>query len=1105
VVGRSSAVVVPCGLFGVVAAALLLGCPPARAATVGVTSGTLSYTAAAGEANEVKVEVVGSAYEFTPLAFPPPVLDAQAPCSPLPEGRATCPTSGVTRMTVVLGDGDDRLLATAFVEADAARVMVPVTADGGAGNDTLAGGFADDVLNGGAGDDTLTKGYISSATLSVPADGDTFNGGDGSDAVDYHDGVTFEGVTETVSMTMDGLANDGRPGAHDRIGTDVEVAIGSDGADTLTGSPGADTLEGGGGPDVISGGGGSDTLDGFFLDSTGGGVGGDTLDGGEGADRLSNAFREHGGPGNDRLVQSADDTADGYLHGDEDDDVLLPAGYGTGADVISGDGGADTVDYSRDWNGVTVTLDGLANDSGADNVSTEVLVGGSGPDRLSGGASADTLRGGDGDDVLEGAGGTDVFSGGTGRDMVSYASYVTPLNLTLDGVANDGATGENENASGDGDVEGLEGGSAADVLAAGATGASLLGGGGDDSLTGSPGQDSLRGGPGNDTLVGLDEFDGLSGDEGNDLLYGGGGMDWLFGGSGADALHGASGADILAGNAGDDLLDPGADADSDDLNGGNWPPDIGPVDDGNDVADFSWRTQPLDVALPDTATGIAVGEDGLRSVEGILGGSGDDILTGNSRRSVLVGGAGDDILNGADGDDALDGGPGDDGLAGGSGNDVLAGDAGTDTARYDTTGLPVEATLDGEANDGPAGESDNVGPDGDVENIVGGNGDDALVGDNGPNSLDGGAAGDDLLAGLGGADHLVGSAGYDVAAYLERTQPVVLADDGTPNSGNAQDGPPGFRDTIARDVEDLWGGAGKDRLTGNAQDNLLSGGPGADVLLGGPGADAADWSERSSGIQAAIDGQPDSGGSADGPVGARDTVGTDIEALIGGDGPDRLTGSAAENLLVGLAGDDLLVTRDSSADDADCGAGRDTAVVDDQDLTAECEAVDGPPDGLAPPPAAPAVRPKAAAELTVPRGQTLRSVLRHGLRTRVLCRAACSLTQTLAISRGLARHWHIAASRRVVIARVKKRARGGTAVRVVLRVPPRIARRLRRVHNLRAVLTTSVRPSTGGQVTLTRKLRLGARVTAALSRSRRLRAIRPDTLVLLTHRSRRAG
>jgi Ca2+-binding RTX toxin-like protein len=95
-----------------------------------------------------------------------------------------------------------------------------------------------------------------------------------------------------------------------------------------------------------------------------------------------------------------------------------------------------------------------------------------------------------------------------------------------------------------------------------------------------------------------------------------------------------------------------------------------------------------------SSSGISMAWRGRLSVEGgdgndelqadtpagalLLGGSGDDALTGGPSRDVLRGGAGNDRLRGGDGRDTVSGGPGDDDLAGGEGRDRVRGGPGTD-------------------------------------------------------------------------------------------------------------------------------------------------------------------------------------------------------------------------------------------------------------------------------------------------------------------------------------------------------------------------------------------------------------------------------------------
>src|SRR5436189_223508 len=117
-------------------------------------------------------------------------------------------------------------------------------------------------------------------------------------------------------------------------------------------------------------------------------------------------------------------------------------------------------------------------------------------------------------------------------------------------------------------------------------------------------------------------------------------------------------------------------------------------------------------------------------------------------------------------------------------------------------------SLDGLANDGVPDfnvSDDNVMPD--VEGVLGGHGADVLTGNGLDNLFDGGP----------GADELTGLGGADVADYSSRTTPVTVDLDG--EAGD--DGESGEGDTVDNDVEDVWGGAAADRLTGNGEQNFL--------------------------------------------------------------------------------------------------------------------------------------------------------------------------------------------------------------------------------------------------------------------------------------------
>ena len=111
------------------------------------------------------------------------------------------------------------------------------TLDGLGGNDFIFGLGGNDTLTGGPGDDFI-------------------DGGDGAlDTVDYSSSTS--GVTVDLAA---GTASDGFGGTDTLVG--IEAVVGSDFDDTLTGDAGNNVLDGGDGNDTIDGGAGDDTLDG---------------------------------------------------------------------------------------------------------------------------------------------------------------------------------------------------------------------------------------------------------------------------------------------------------------------------------------------------------------------------------------------------------------------------------------------------------------------------------------------------------------------------------------------------------------------------------------------------------------------------------------------------------------------------------------------------------------------------------------------------------------------------------------------------------------------------------------------------------------------------
>lgn len=218
---------------------------------------------------------------------------------------------------------------------------------------------------------------------------------------------------------------------------------------------------------------------------------------------------------------------------------------------------------------VRIDLGDMADSGGLSVPGT--LAAGAGDDKLSGSsAGPQVLDGGPGNDEMIGdaspyctAGlpdvGTDTFVGGDGVDFVDYSDQnVQSLAVSIDGIANDGGPGENDNVTPD--VENVDGTSCGVNLLTGSGGPNRLRGkgmlnglGGDDDLNGSGSDDVLNGGDGNDQLHGFGANDTLDGGPGNDFLEGGFDNDSLTGGLGVDSFAGDETASNTIGTGNDTI------------------------------------------------------------------------------------------------------------------------------------------------------------------------------------------------------------------------------------------------------------------------------------------------------------------------------------------------------------------------------------------------------------------------------------------------------------------------------------------------------------------------------------------------------------------------
>ncbi len=606
--------------------------------------------------------------------------------------------------------GLDAVLSPLADHFDASLAGLPVTVNGGDGNDSLTGGTANDQLSGGDGDDTLT-------------------GGSGQDTLEAGAGgldLLFEILNADLTITPSQLTatGSGNTIVDALSGFEKALILGGGSANrldaSLSGIP--VTMFGGAGNDVLIGGNQADSLDGQG--------GNDTLTGGAGTNSLL------GGAGNDLLQEAVDQnitlTNSALLvNGNGKPDVAHSL---TAIELAELSGG---VSRNRiDLSGFTASLGATINGAGQN----DTIIGSPGPDLIA------TLTGAD---SINGLGGADVVYSGSGNDTVNGGDGADNLN------------GQNGN-----DL--VQGDAGADVLVGGVGIDTLTGGADNDFLSGQTDAGLLNGGDGNDILLGNSANDTLNGDagddrltslQGNDLLNGGVGADTLFAGSGNDSLSGGAGADDLRGEVGSDTIDGGADADRInevfDVNVTITGQTISTAGLGNDVVTNVERVNVLGGPSSNLFDARAATVPIL-----LLGDAGNDTLLGGSKSDILNGGDGDDVLSGAGSNDVLDG---------GSGTDYQMEKA---DANFVINGATIISTITG--TDTPTNVERIVLIGGAGSNkldatlasvpviLIGGRGNDTLLGGSATDTLSGGNRNDATVSGGDGTDSLDGGAGVDV-------------------------------------------------------------------------------------------------------------------------------------------------------------------------------------------------------------------------------------------------------------------------------------------------------------------------------------------------------
>ena len=224
---------------------LAVGVAPASAADVSFTGGGLTITGAPGEGSRLTVQADDNSRAT--------VRDDADGLRPGP-GCIGTPRQVVCEYllaqqchpcaaTIDLGDASDTIILSGT------PVKGPFLVDAGAGDDLVQiRGDANAIVRGGPGNDTLRADGLSE-----------LDGGEGADVLQGdRASASYVSRTAGVTVTLDGVANDGVLGEHDNAATGS--VVGGDGADALTGNAAGNEISGRAGADFLAGEDGDDTL-----------------------------------------------------------------------------------------------------------------------------------------------------------------------------------------------------------------------------------------------------------------------------------------------------------------------------------------------------------------------------------------------------------------------------------------------------------------------------------------------------------------------------------------------------------------------------------------------------------------------------------------------------------------------------------------------------------------------------------------------------------------------------------------------------------------------------------------------------------------------------
>ncbi len=315
-------------------------------------------------------------------------------------------------------------------------------------------------------------------------------------------------------------------------GNDVLNQSTDTGPGTIVGLAGDDCIFSGTGPVQGFGNSGNDTIA-LQAGNTG------TVNGGSENDSISGspgAMQSFGSDGADTVVLGGS-SAQTVVGGNNSSDAADFISVGTGADLLFGNGGNDTIN-PNDGPGANTAIGGFGNDcvfSPGGPGANDLVFGNQGNDTLIVSPGSDTSWGGQGNDCILAiaAGGSPLLFGNEGNDTLASSSP---------GATSATLVGGNNSADG------------ANSLLGNTSNEWMFGNGGADTVDGGAGNNTVIGGQGGNSLLTLAGADLIFANEANDTVSAGDGANTVFGGQGNDSILAGVGRDTLQGNEGNDTI-----------------------------------------------------------------------------------------------------------------------------------------------------------------------------------------------------------------------------------------------------------------------------------------------------------------------------------------------------------------------------------------------------------------------------------------------------------------------------------------------------------------------------------------------------------------------